>query len=399
MKYNYKAFAKNGQVTTGYLEAKSTQDAAMILRNQQLSPIKISEQTISPINLFNKKGSFSSKELIFFTRQLSTMISSGLTLMQALRILRDQMSRPSAKELVDKIVADIEGGSSLSEAIQKYPTVFSQIYVSLVRASESSGLLDKITDRLAINLEKSAALKAQIISALTYPAIIILMMVGVVGIMVLFVIPQISKLYESLTIELPWSTKFLLGVSYFATNFWFIGIGMVVGAVVGFRYLYKRPTSRFVIDSMLLKIPLFGKLFTETVFTEFTRTFALLVGSGNVVVGSMKQAGDVVGNMVYKTEFNTAAERVEKGVTIGDALSASSRFPPYLVQIVKIGEQTGKLDDSLMRASEYYEKEVEQTVKTLTTAMEPLIMVILGIGVGFLLFSVITPIYKITSSI
>ncbi|MDP3941411.1 MAG: type II secretion system F family protein [bacterium] len=399
MKYYYKGYGKNGQVVAGFLEAKNTAEAATMLRNQQLTPIKITEQKSKGFGVFKKQSSLSSKDLIFFTRQLASMLSSGLTLMQALHILRDQMSKVSSKEVVDKIISDIEGGSSLSDALAKYPNIFTPVYISLIRASESSGLLDKIMDRLAQNLEKDAALKAQITSALIYPAVIILMMMGVVGIMVIFVIPQISKLYESLDVDLPLSTRILLSVSYIATNFWYLVVGAGFGVGLLVRYFYRKPTSRYVIDSSVLRAPIFGKLITQTVFTEFTRTFALLVGSGNVVVASLKQAGDVVNNIVYKTELHAVADRVEKGVSIGDALSASNRFPPYLVQIVKIGEQTGKLDDSLMRASEYYEKEVEQTVKTLTTAMEPLIMIILGVGVGFLLFSVITPIYKITSSI
>ncbi len=399
MKYYYKGYGKSGKILTGFLEAKSANEAAVILRNQQLTPIKIAEQKTSSLNFLSKKKGLSNKELVFFTRQLSSMISSGLTLMQSMRILKDQMSRATAKELVDKIISDIEGGSSFSDAISKYPDSFPPVYVSLIRASESSGLLDKVMTRLAINLEKAAALKAQIVSAMVYPVIIILMMVGVMGIMVVFVIPQISKLYESMTIELPLSTKVLLALSYFVTNFWYVLIGMIFGMVVGARYMLKKPTVRYLFDSTMLRMPIFGKLIKETVFTEFTRTFSLLVGSGSVVVASLKQAGDVVGNMVYSTEFHMVADRVEKGVSIGDALSVSPRFPSYLVQVVKIGEQTGKLDESLIRASEFYEKEVEQTVKTLTTAMEPLIMVILGVGVGFLLFSVITPIYKITSSI
>ena len=399
MKYYYKAYGKNNQVIAGFLEAKNATEAAVVLRNQQLTPIKIAEQNNKGFGIFGKKTKLSSKDIIFFTRQLSSMLSSGLTLMQALRILKDQMSRASAKEVVDKIISDIEGGASFSDALSKYPNIFTPVYISLIRASESSGLIDKIMSRLAQNLEKDAALKTQITSALVYPAIIILMMVGVMGIMVFFVIPEISKLYESLDVDLPLSTRILLGLSYFATHFWYIGIGVFFGAVATFRYFYKKPTSRYLMDSLILRAPIFGKLITQTIFTEFTRTFSLLVGSGNVVVSSLKQSGNVVGNMVYKAELQAVAERVEKGVNIGDALSVSSRFPAYLVQIVKIGEQTGKLDDSLNRASEYYEKEVEQTVKTLTTAMEPLIMVILGVGVGFLLFSVITPIYKITSSI
>ncbi len=399
MKFYYKAYGKNGQILTGFLEAKSTGEVATILRNQQLTPIKVAEQKVRTFSFFGKQKSLKNKDLIFFTRQLSSMLSSGLTLMQSFGILRDQMSNASAKEIVDKIIADIEGGSSFSDALAKFPDSFSPVYTSLIKASESSGLMDKIMERLANTLEKEAALRAQIVSALIYPAIVILMMFGVMGIMVIFVIPQISKLYESLSVELPLSTRILLGISYFVTHFWYLALGIFLGTVAAARYFYKKPTSRYIIDALLLRTPIFGKLITQTVFTEFTRTFALLVGSGNVVVASLKQSGDVVNNMVYKLEFHNVAERVEKGVNIGDALAGSTRFPSYLVQIVKIGEQTGKLDDSLMRASEYYAKEVEQTVKTLTTAMEPLIMVILGVGVGFLLFSVITPIYKITSSI
>lgn len=398
MKFFYKVADKEGKFSNGFLEAKSIDEAAMSLRSQQLMPIKIIPQNEKPLFSFGKKQRFSTKDLVFFTRQLASMLSSGLTLMQALRLLREQMVKKNTREVMNGIIADIEGGASFSDAIAKYPDIFTPIFISLIKTSESSGLLDKILDRMAVNLEKSQKLRTQIKSAFLYPVIVIIMMIGVVIIMVVFVIPQISSLYKSFNIELPGPTKLLLGMSTFVTSFWYLLIGFFLLGGVVFRRWHKTPSGRLLVDYIFLRIPLFGKLSKETMFTEFTRTFGLLVGSGNVIVPSLKQAGSVINNVIYQHEVDLIAERVEKGVTIGDAISASTLFPPYLIQMVKIGEQTGKLDDSLLRTSEYYEQEVEQTVKTLTTAMEPAIMIILGIGVGFLLISVITPIYKLTSA-
>lgn len=399
MKLYYKAINEDGKPLEGFFEAKSPQEGAVILRRQRLFPVKIVER--KDVNLFGsltKTQSLSAKDRIFFTRQLSIMINSGLTLMQALTILRDEVEKKQVKDMLNGIIADVESGSSLSGALSKYPKGFSSIYISLIKAAESSGLMDKVLDRMAETLEKQQALKEKIRGALVYPVIVIFLMLGVAVLMMVMVIPQISTLYESFDVELPLPTKLLILASDITIQFWPILIILFIGAVIGFMRLRKTKTGRALIDKYILKIPIVGKLMSENILTEFSRTLSLLVGAGSSIVPSLRMVENVAGNSLYEKAIAQAAYRVEKGVTVGDALGAEKLFPPYLVQMIKIGEESGKLDESLLRTSAYYEAEVERVVKTLTTAMEPLIIVVLGIGVGFLLISVITPIYQLTSA-
>jgi type IV pilus assembly protein PilC len=217
--------------------------------------------------------------------------------------------------------------------------------------------------------------------------------------MMIFVIPQLNVLYQNLNIELPAQTRFIVFLSDTVTFFWPLVLAAVFLGVYSLRRWYKQDSGRRIVDQYLLRIPIFGKLMMESMMAEFARTFGLLISSGSLVVDSLLKSADVVGNIHYRDAIVMVAKRVEKGITVSDAFGASPYFPPYLVQMSKIGEQTGKLDDSLLKASEYYEREVNQTVKTLTTLMEPLIMILLAFGVGFLIFAVITPIYNVFSSI
>lgn len=400
MKLYYRAVTQTGKQLEGVIEARDVEEAARYLRKHQLIPIRI----IAPDKIgLNRYLHFfrrsSSKDLIFFTRQLASMLTSGLTLMQALVILKDQMKDSGMGDTVNSIVVDVENGKTLSGAIDKYSQTFSPIYVALIRTGESSGLLDKVLLRLADNLEKQQRLTQTIRSALLYPIIVIFMMVVVVVIMLVFVIPQLNVLYGNLNSELPLQTQIVVSFSEFVTRFWFVALAALLASVYALRKWYEQESGRQIVDQLVLKIPVFGKLMAQTMMAEFSRTFGLLISSGSLVVDSLLKSADVVNNIHYKDAIKMVANRVEKGITVSDAMNASPYFPPYMVQMVKIGEQTGKLDDSLLKASEYYEREVEQSVKTLTVLMEPIIMIFLAAGVGFLIFAVITPIYNLLSEI
>jgi len=319
--------------------------------------------------------------------------------MQALRILKDQVQSQLMKEVVDGIIADVQEGKTFADAIAKYPNIFNPIYISLIRAAETSGFLDKVLLRLADNLEKQQKLKSTIRSALTYPVIVVVLMVVVMFVMMIFVIPQLTVLYQNLNIPLPFTTQVMVSISNFTITFWPLVIGMIALIVIAINRWSKTESGRLILDSTSLRFPVFGPLIKKTLMAEFSRTFGLLVGAGTLVVQSLRESADTTGNVIYKNAILEISKRVEKGITIGDAMGAFEIFPPILIQMVKIGEQTGKLDESLIKVSEYFEREVDGTVKTLTTAMEPFIMIILGIGVSFLIISIITPIYNLTSSI
>ncbi len=400
MRLRYKAVSQDGKKIRGFVEAKEIKDAAYYLRQRNLIPIQISKET--EFLLFKKipgVGRVKSKDVILFTRQLSSMLTSGLTLIKALEILKDQTSNKFIQETIGGILLDLQEGKPFSESLSKYPDIFSPVYVSLVKAGESSGLLDKIFLRLATNLEKQRKLRNTVKGALMYPAVVITLMIAVIFILMVFVIPQLSELYESLSIELPFITRVVVGASSAVGKIWPLIIGLVFIILYAFLRWKRTPKGKETYDKNILKLPLFGKIIRQTILTEFSRTFSLLVGTGTLIVDALVQSSEITGNLVYEKAIKEISKRVEKGVPLGEAMSYYSIFPPLLVQLVKSGEETGKIDENLLKSSEYFEEEVNQAVKTLTTAMEPFIMIVLGIGVGFLVFSVITPIYSLLSAV
>jgi type IV pilus assembly protein PilC len=399
MRLRYKAITKEGKVSQGLLDAKDIGETAGYLRARGLVPIsitRIDNQFWTSLPFFN---AVKSTDLIIFTRQLSSMLASGLTLMRALEILKEQVTTQTLVEVITSIIADVQEGKTFAQAIEKYPKVFSHIYVSIIKAGEESGLLDKVLLRLADNLEKQSKLKGTVKSALMYPAIVIIMMAGVMVVMMVFVLPQLTVLYKNLGVGLPLPTQIVVGFSNIVITFWPIILVGFALFMVFYSKWSKTTDGRLVIDSLMLKLPIFGKLIEQSILAEFARTLGLLVGTGTLVVDALLETAETTGNINYKNAITSVSKQVEKGVSVGDALAYYPLFPPLLIQLVRIGEQTGKVDETLGKASEYFEREVDGKVKTLTTAMEPFIMIVLGVGVAFLIISVITPIYSLISSI
>lgn len=400
MRLYYRAVTQDGKTIRGIIEARDVKDAATYLRKHQLIPVKIIAESNKGITkYFPFLTRTTSSDLVFFTRQLSSMITSGLTLIQALNILHNQMQKPAMVSVIEGIISDVEDGKPFSSALSKYPQTFSAIYIALIKTAESSGLLDKVLARLADNLEKKQRLHRSIRGALMYPAIIVIMMFVVTAVMMIFVVPQLTTMYTNLNIELPLTTQFVIGTSDFMSRYWYIALLLFVGTFYYLRSWYKKPAGRKVIDGYMLRVPVFGDLLRQSIMAEFTRTFSVLISSGSLVVDSLQKSSEVVNNILYRDAIQLIAKRVEKGIDIGDAMEASPLFPPMVVEMVKIGGETGKLDDSLMKASEYFEREVEESVKVMTTLLEPIIMIILALGVGFLIIAIITPIYNLISSI
>lgn len=399
MKLRYKAVSREGKLSQGLFDAKDIEEAVSYLRTKNLTPIQIvrvDNQFWNNLPFFKK---VKQSDLVLFTRQLSSMLSSGLTLMRSLEILKDQIENEAMIEVVTSVINNVQEGSTLAQAIEKHPKVFTHIYISIIKAGEQSGLLDKVLLRLADNLEKQQKLKSTVKSALMYPVIVIILMVVVMAIMLIFVIPQLTVLYTNLNVPLPLPTQIVVALSNILIATWPILIGIIAIGMFGFRKWAKTKDGELIIDTLLLKLPVFGKLINQTILAEFSRTLGLLVGTGTLVVEALIETADTTGNVLFKNAIVDVSKQVEKGVTVGDAMAYYPLFPSLLIQLVKIGEQTGKIDETLVKASEYFEREVDQTVKTLTTAMEPFIMIVLGVGVAFLIISVITPIYSLISSI
>ncbi len=398
--YSYRAKDFQGVQKSGVLEAFDEKQAVNLLRGRNLVVISLSlkKGDFQLKDIFSIFSRVSLNDLVNFTRQLSTMINAGLPMTEALGLLRSQARTATMAKVVDEILRDIEGGSSLAAALAKHPEVFSKIYISLVKAGETAGILDQILLRLADNLEKEREFQGKAKGALVYPAMVVTAMLGVVVIMMIFVIPRLTTMYKDMGTELPLPTQILITLSNFLVSFWWLVLGGLAGLVILFLRWKNTRQGKSIFDRFMFRTPIIGKLFEQTNLTEFTRTLSLLIGAGIPIIEALHIVAEAVDNVVYQEGINEAARQVEKGFPLSLPLSQNPNFPPLLGQMIKTGEETGKMDEILMRMSLFYESEAERAIKGLTTAIEPIIMVVLGVGVAFLILSIILPIYKLTSS-
>jgi len=397
-RFKYKAKNPQGKTISGIVEAPDEKRAIVAIRDRSLvvfSIAPVSHDIFSRI-LSKVLHRISLSDLTTFTRQLSTMTTTGLTINDTLTILRDQ-SPPSLAEVIDDILRKVEGGSSLADALANHPRVFNQVYVSLVRAGESAGVLDQILARLADNMEKQKEFRSKVKGAMIYPVIIVVGMVFVASIMMIFVIPKLLAMYQDFQAKLPLPTLILISISHFMVSFWWIMLLAVVGLGWFLNRFRHTPYGRRKIDELILRLPIIGNLQTQMVLTEMTRTLGLLVGAGISVMEALDITAAAVGNSLYEEQLYHASKEVEKGLSLAAILRESEEFPIIVPQMISVGEETGKMDEVLTKLSRYFETESDQMVKGLTTAIEPLIMIVLGLGVGFLIIAVILPIYNLTS--
>lgn len=399
MEYKYIAVNLDGKKEVGELDVNTEKEVLDFLRAGKLTPLKIEPLEKSQSAILAYFNRVKSSDIILFTRQLSSMILTGLTLIESLNLLKKQADKPKMRKLVEDLINDVSEGRSFSQALQNHKDVFSPVYISLITAAEEGGLLDKVLLRLADNLEKSDEVKKKVRSALFYPAIIITGVLIVIILMNIFVIPQLGDLYESLDLDLPLSTRIVVTSSNLTRTFLpVILVGIIVGVIFLRKYIKTEAGVR-IVDKLKLKTPVFGNIIRLSAFDEISRTLSLLITSGSSLISAIKISADVSGNYYYKNALLTAANLVEKGAGLSVALDNQKVFPPLMIQMVKVGEATGKIDESLLKVSEYFERDLELKVKNLTTAIEPILIIILGISVAFLIISVITPIYGLISQI
>ncbi len=395
--FQYKVRDRQGNASSGVLEALDEKQAATILRSKGLLVTALYEE--DSLNLDALLGQFSKPkqdEITNFTRQMSTMISSGLPLVEALKILRNQSSS-SLKPVLDKVLTEVEGGSTLADAIQTSGGGFSSVYVAMVRAGESAGVLDQVMSKLADALDKQREFASKTKGALVYPIIISIAMVVIAAIMMIFVVPRLTAMYKDFGAELPGPTKVLMGVSDFTVNYWYVLLIVLGVGFVFFQNWSKTEVGGLILEQISFKIPIWGKLRKDIILTEFSRTISVLLGAGIPILDALQIVSGTLGSKVYGAEVRQAAVYVEKGISLAEAITRLEVFPPILSQMVAVGEETGKLDEVLAKLATFYEGESEIKIKALTTAIEPLIMIIMGVGVGFLVIAVIMPIYNLTS--
>lgn len=395
--FKYLVKNKQGENIKGKVEAISRAQAVSTLIGRDLFVIDVSslgQDSGFLKGLTREKVKF--EDLVNFTRQLATMIDAGLPLASALSVLEKQSKSEMAK-LTNNLLKDVEGGLSFSAALDKYRENFSRIYVQLVKAGEIGGVLDEVLERLAITMEKEKDFRAKTKGAMVYPVIIVLAMIAVAIVMMVAVIPKLTTMYQDFGAELPGATKVLMSVSDFFVSFWWIVVLLFAGGFIAFRTFKKTPQGELAIDNFLLKVPILGVLKQKIVLTDFTRTLSLLLGAGVSLLEALDVVASAIGSAVYRNQLKEINKQVEKGVTLSDAIAHYENFPSILFQMISVGEETGKLDEILGKISEYFEKESEYAIKNLTTAIEPMIMIMLGLGVGFIVIAIIMPIYSLTS--
>lgn len=395
--FNYVAKNQHAETIKGKVEARSSSQAAAILRGRGLLVIAVkepSDQSFAFISnfLFGIKQD----DVVTFTRQLSTMITAGLPLTQSLSILSLQ-SKPAMGRVVSEIQREIEGGSPFSKALDKFPQVFSRIYVQLVKAGELGGVIDDVLNRLADNMEKDKDFRGKTKGAMIYPAIVIIGLVIVAAIVMIYVVPQLTGMYKDFGAELPFLTKALISISDLFVQLWWIVLIVLVVGGTAFQRWVKTEKGMRAFDKFLFTVPLIGILRAKIILTEYCRTMALLLKAGISLLQALEIVGDATSSVTYRDALKDAGKQIEKGIALSQAISRYEQFPPILQQMISVGEETGKMDEVLFKLSRYFEAESEQAVRNLTAAIEPMIIIVLGIGVGLLVVAVIMPIYNLTA--
>ncbi|GIW69679.1 MAG: type II secretion system protein F [Patescibacteria group bacterium] len=397
--FTYTAKNMAGKTISGTVDARTKDLAVSLLKSQGLYVISIQEKRETIFDTFLNFRRISQTDVVTFTRQFSTMISAGLPISRALEVLAAQTTSPNFKKVIYDILRNVEGGASLSVALGKYPDVFSVTYQALVRAGESSGKMDVILKRLADNMEAQRELNSRFKGAMIYPAVVMIAMIGVFIVLMVFVVPKLSEMYTNMDVELPKITQIMISTSNFmAKNIVLLLVG-IIGGVLALRYYAKSEKGRYYIAEIVMRLPVFGRINKDRDFAQFSKTLALLINSAVPIVEALNIVSTVMSSPTFRAAVLNAAKQVEKGTSLSSFFKASEQFPPLLAQMATVGEETGRMDEVLDRVATYYEGEVDNRVRGLSAALEPIILIMLGVMVGFLIISIITPIYKITSSI
>ena len=394
--FSYTIRNKDGHVLKGSLEAESQNKAIELLHTQRHMVLSLQEAKAGKLKSATK-GKVKVDELVIFSRQLTTLIESSIPIVGALDILYQQVENPYFKKVIAAILKDLREGSSFAAAIAKYPKIFSELYVSMVEAAESSGNLPEILERLSVYLEKSSALRRKIISSLTYPAVVILMAIGITGFLILKVIPTFKGIFATLGGKLPLPTQILVGFSDIMRKQFLLLVVVFVIAVVAFKKYVSTPRGKMNYHKFLIRLPIAGDIIKKISIAQFARTFATLVRSGVPIVNSLEIVAKTSGNKVIEEAVIKAKKSIQEGVPISVPLEESKVFPPMVVKMIGVGETTGKLEAMLSKIAEFYEEQTEAVISSLTSLIEPLVIGFLGIVIGGIVVALFLPIISITT--
>ena len=397
-RYKYKAKDKStGKELKGVIQAENEQTAGHLLIDQGYLPLSVSEEKGG---FLGHQSRVTTKDRITFTRQLATLIGAGLPLASSLRTVTEQTQSKAMKLIAEDILHNVEAGKTLYDSFSKYPEVFNGVYLALIRAGEASGTLDLALKRLADQEEKDAAMMSKIRGALVYPAIIFVVIIAVLAFMMIMVVPQVKGLYEDMGEELPGLTQFLVNISDFFGQFWWLVLIVVVAIVAAIWYAVKKtPAGRKVADSFKIHVPIFGGLFRKLYVSRFARTAEMMLATGVPMLDSVKIAIDATSNVVIEAEYNKALDIIKGGKPLSEALKDREYMLPLVPQMASIGEESGKIDEMLGKAAQVYENELDEQINNISTMIEPILMVIMAGLIGVVIGGTLLPIYSLVNSV
>jgi type IV pilus assembly protein PilC len=395
--YIWKGKTAKGDVIAGEYKANDRREVAEYLRKRRVVIQSVRKKPTEIKLPFGGKKGVSVKDLCVFTRQFATMINAGLPLVQCLEVLGRQQPKPTFKQAIQQVMIDVEGGQTLSESLGKQKHIYGDLYVNMIAAGETGGILDTILQRLAIFLEKNDALQRKVKGALTYPAIVLFVALGACIFMLMGVIPVFAKMFSDFGGELPGPTRLVMNLSDFLRTQWYMLAAGVAAAVFGFKRLRKSKWGELVTDRLFLRVPILGTVLLKGAVSRFTRTLGTLIGSGVPILQGLEITARTAGNRVIQNAIENTSVSISQGDTIAEPLKQSGVFPPMVVQMISIGESTGALDEMLAKIADFYDDEVDAAVDALTAAIEPLMIVLMGTMVGGMLVAMYLPMFKMAN--
>jgi type IV pilus assembly protein PilC len=396
--FEYTARSQTGQIQKGQMDVASKDDVMAYLRKNRLIMVSVREPP-KQIKLSMGSPRIKTRDIVIFTRQFATMINAGLPLVQSLNILAAQTENKALAEVTRAVVYDVESGNTLADAFSKHPKAFTALYVNMVSAGEAGGILDTILLRLATFLEKNDALVRKVKGAMVYPGVIICVAMLAISILLIFVIPTFQSMFASVNLELPLPTRIVIGMSNFLVHFWWAILLAIGGAWFGAKSYYATPAGRLQIDAALLKAPVLGDVIRKSAVSRFTRTLGTLVSSGVSILEGLEITAKTAGNQVVHDAVMESRQSIAGGETIAAPLEKSKVFPPMVISMIAVGEQTGGLDEMLSKIADFYDEEVDVAVSALMSLMEPAMIVILGVIVGGMVIAMYLPIFDMMNAV
>ncbi len=402
--FEYMAKTGEGKTLQGEILAATSREAIQLLRGQDVMVTRLKEKVDRVLDLGRWSQSWSTrrvtnKDLVVFTHQLATLIRAGVPLLECLDILSSEAENPTLKQIIDRIREAVERGTLLAQAMSVYPDLFHEFYRSMVEVGETTGRLDESLAQLAIYLDKQAQLRAKILSALAYPGLLVTVAITVLVFLLIWVVPLFSGLFQDMGESLPWLTQMVIQVADSIRTHWLVVAGILGGTVLGVKWMLHDGSGRKVIDGLILRIPFLGSVFRKAAIVRFARTLGFLIRRGVSLLPAMDVAGTVMGNRVLAKSLKNSAAEVQDGKPLSETLRTSGEFPPLVTQMIKVGESTGSLDDMLDKVADLFEQEVDRSVATFTSVLEPLVILVVGSGIALVVVAMYLPIFSIGSVI